>query len=137
MTTIDDHQVYCERLAGAAIAFTDVWSDSWLLSGDGMGIAGRINQVECEALADILGACGHTESRDLLLTEWIAEEIRDRECEEGDYIVVEGVLIDTREATFTCDGCQRTGNIEDGCVHGDPCPDEECTGTVSVVVDGS
>ncbi len=60
----------------------------------------------------------------------------ERECEEGDYIVVDGVLIDTRDATFTCDGCGRTGTRDDLCVHGDPCPDEECTGTVSVVTDG-
>jgi hypothetical protein len=39
------------------------------------------------------------------------------------------------DAWFNCDGCGRTGTVEDGIIDGDlsECPDEDCTGIVHLI----
>lgn len=85
---------YLGRLASAAIAFTDVWQDSWTLSD----LSGKLTMTECCALADILNVCGHVDSARGLLEAWIEAEIEDRECVEGDFVINDDCeLVDTRE----------------------------------------
>ena len=39
-------------------------------------------------------------------------------------------ILDDPDAAFRCNTCDRVGTIEDGCYHGEECPDLDCDGTV-------
>lgn len=63
----------------------------------------------------------------------VANQGHDAEAEDIEY-AIRYLADDIADASYTCDECGRTGNIEDG-IEGDSteCPDEECSGTVHVV----
>lgn len=122
----------CRRICGAI-------DDGYLNDEDGVsefadGAVDIYNSARLHWLADDMGRVQYVDdARDEGFFEGSADTME--QIGMGQYICIERmarVMLDAwlENGELTCDTCGRVGNEDDGCYHDDPCPDEECDGTV-------